>query len=153
MYTWVMTRLAIHRHHSRSRSRQSVTVTAEVIKAVTSARCDADLTDAPSRATYTASKSCLRASKQSESNRVTGTPGKCIAKSSSIDISSSLLSCAPGCVWGTNMITACLNRSNKHPGTHVLVSSAPWRRRAEKRVEIRHEITTENRFRTPRRWW
>jgi len=41
------------------------------------------------------------------------------------------------------MITACLNRSNKHPGTHVLVSSAPWRRRAEKRVEIRHEIATE----------
>ena len=137
MYTWVMTRLAIHSHHSRSRSRQSVTVTAEVIKAVTSARCDADLTDAPSRATYTASKSRSRASKQSESNRVTGTPGKCIAKSSSIDISSSLLSCASTCVSGTNMIDVCVNRSNEHARAPVRARACIERAAATSRGKTR----------------
>ena len=48
-------------------------------------RCDADVTDAPSRTTYTASKRCLSASKPSESNCVTGTPGNCVAGPSSIE--------------------------------------------------------------------
>ena len=65
---------------------------AEVDTVFTSARCDVDLADAPSRTTYTASKSCSSASQPSESNCVTGTPGNCVAGSSSIDISSSLLS-------------------------------------------------------------
>ena len=76
---------------------------AEVDTVFTSARCDADLADAPSRVTYTASKSCSSASQPSESNCVTGTPGNCVAGYSSIDISSSLLSCASTCVSGTNM--------------------------------------------------
>ena len=114
------------RHHS-----------AEVIKAVTAARCDADVIDAPSRATYKPSKNCSRASQQSESNCMTGTPGKCVARSSSIDISSSLLSCAPGCVSGTNMITACLNRSNKHPGTRVRACARIERAVATLRGETR----------------
>ena len=92
---------------------------AEVDTVVTSARCDADLADAPSRATYTASKSCSSASQPSESNCVTGTPGNCVAGYSSIDISSSLLSCASTCVSGTNMIDVCVNRSNEHLRTPV----------------------------------
>ena len=136
----------MYSHHSRSRSRQSVTVTAEVINAVTSARCDADLADAPSRAKYTASKSCSSASQPSESNCVTGTPGNCVAGYSSIDISSSLLSCASTCVSGTNMIDVHVNRSNEHSRApvraRVHVSSAPRRRRAGKRAEIRRRKET-----------
>ena len=48
----------------------------EVDTVFTSARCDADVTGAPSRATYRPSKSCSSASKPSESNCVTGTPRK-----------------------------------------------------------------------------
>ena len=56
-------------------------------------------------------------------NCVTGTPGNCVAGYSSIDISSSLLSCASTCVSGTNMIDVHVNRSNEH-------SRAPVRARA-----------------------
>ena len=52
---------------------------AEVDTVITSARCDADVTGAPSRATYRPSKSCSSASQPSESNCVTGTPGNCVA--------------------------------------------------------------------------
>ena len=96
---------------------------AEVDTVFTSARCGADVTGAPSRATYRPSKSCSSASQPSESNCVTGTPGNCVAGYSSIDISSSLLSCASTCVSGTNMIDVCVNRSNEH-------SRAPVRARA-----------------------
>ena len=87
---------------------------AEVDTVFTSARCGADVTGAPSRATYRPSKSCSSASQPSESNCVTGTPGNCVAGYSSIDISSSLLSCASTCVSGTNMIDVHVNRSNEH---------------------------------------
>ena len=96
---------------------------AEVDTVITSARCDADVTGAPSRATYRPSKSCSSASQPSESNCVTGTPGNCAAGYSSIDISSSLLSCTSTCVSGTNIIDVCVNRSNEH-------SRAPVRARA-----------------------
>ena len=51
---------------------------AEVDTVITSARYGADVTGAPSWATYRPSKSCSSASKPSESNCVTGTPRKCV---------------------------------------------------------------------------
>ena len=64
---------------------------AEVDTVITSARCGADVTGAPSRATYRPSKSCSSASQPPESNYVTSTPGNCVTYSSmmtSLDISS-----------------------------------------------------------------
>ena len=111
---------------------------AEVDTVITSARCGADVTGAPSRATYRPSKSCSSASQPPESNYVTSTPGNCVTYSSmmtsldissiissSLDISSSL----PSFVRidlrfrHEHMITVCVNRSNEH-------SRAPVRARA-----------------------
>ena len=110
---------------------------AEVDTVITSARCDADLADAPSRATYTASKSCSSASQPSESNCVTGTPGNCVTGYSSIDISSSLLSCASTCVSGTNMIDVHVNRSNEHSRAPVRARSCIERAAATSRGKTR----------------
>ena len=100
--------------HLRSEQDKASTVTAEVFKAVKSARYDANLTDALPHTMEIKSNSCPRASKPLESNCVTGTPGNCVAWTSSIDISSSLLSWASSCVSGTYTISVHTNRTNEH---------------------------------------
>lgn len=128
-------------HHSRSRSRRSVTVTAEVDKVATSTRCNADLTDVPSRATYKPSKSCSSALKSSESNCVTGKPGKCVAGSSSIDISWWLLSCAPSCVSGMSMIVVRANGLNEHSLVRVRARACIERTGATLRGKARGNLS------------
>ena len=123
----------------------------EVDTVFTSARCDADVTGAPSRATYRPSKSCSSASKPSESNCVTGTPRKCVAVSSSIDISSSLLSCASSCVSGTYMIDVRVNRSNEHSRARVRARVCIERTAATSRGKTRGNSSRNHRFRRPRR--
>ena len=116
---------------------------AEVDKAITSARCDADLADAPSRATYTASKSCSSASQPSESNCMTGTPGNCVTGYPSIDIfvvASFVRSDLRFAHEHDRCVREPIKRTFTRTCARVHVSSAPRRRRARKRAEIRREI-------------
>jgi len=87
--------------------------------AVKPARCDANLTDALSHTIEIGSKRCPRASKPSEPDCVTGTPGNCVARTSTIDISSSLLSPASSGVSGTIMTSVRAKRTNEHSHAHV----------------------------------
>ena len=143
-----MTRHPIHSHHSRSRSRQSVTVLQK------STRCSHP--HAATRRTISGDVQTIQElfERVATANCVTGTPGNCVAGYSSIDISSSLLSCASTCVSGTNMIDVHVNRSNEHSRAPVRARACIERAAATSRGktrEIRREIGTKNRFRRSRR--